>query len=68
MSRRPVAALREHRRAGATCGTVRGVPEVVMTGVVGRIHELGTEQRQAQIVDVLVEAFDDLMRADRGRK
>jgi uncharacterized protein (DUF2252 family) len=35
-----------------------------MTGVVGRIHELGTEQRQAQIVDVLVEAFDDLMRAD----
>jgi uncharacterized protein (DUF2252 family) len=35
-----------------------------MAGVVDRIRERGTEQRQAQIVEVLVDAFADLMRAD----
>ncbi|MFI6306113.1 DUF2252 domain-containing protein [Amycolatopsis thailandensis] len=35
-----------------------------MTGVVERIRERGEDERQARIVEVLVEAFDDLMRAD----
>ncbi len=35
-----------------------------MAGVVERVRDQGAEQRQAQIVDVLVEAFDVLMRAD----
>ncbi|OXM50703.1 DUF2252 domain-containing protein [Amycolatopsis alba] len=35
-----------------------------MTGVVERIRERGEDDRQARIVEVLVEAFDDLMRAD----
>ncbi|WP_410660363.1 DUF2252 domain-containing protein [Amycolatopsis sp. lyj-112] len=35
-----------------------------MTGVIGRIREQGADERQTRIVDVLVEAFDDLMRAD----
>jgi uncharacterized protein (DUF2252 family) len=35
-----------------------------MDDVIERIAERGTEARQAQIVDVLVGAFDELMRAD----
>ncbi|MFC9252912.1 DUF2252 domain-containing protein [Amycolatopsis thailandensis] len=35
-----------------------------MTGVVEQIRERGEDERQARIVEVLVEAFDDLMRAD----
>ncbi|OZM73195.1 hypothetical protein CFN78_09985 [Amycolatopsis antarctica] len=35
-----------------------------MTGIVDRIRDGGPDRRQAEIVDVLVEAFDHLMRAD----
>ncbi len=35
-----------------------------MAGVVERIREQGADERQKRIVEVLVEAFDDLMRAD----
>jgi len=35
-----------------------------MPGIIDRIREGGTERRQAEIVDVLVDAFADLMRAD----
>ncbi|MFI7678120.1 DUF2252 domain-containing protein [Actinophytocola sp. NPDC049390] len=35
-----------------------------MDDVIDRITERGAEARQAQIVDVLVDAFDELMRAD----
>lgn len=35
-----------------------------MAGVVERIREQGEDGRQARIVEVLVEAFEDLMRAD----
>jgi len=35
-----------------------------MDGVIGLIAERGAEARQSQIVDVLVDAFDELMRAD----
>ncbi|KFU77275.1 Uncharacterized conserved protein, DUF2252 family [Amycolatopsis lurida] len=35
-----------------------------MAGVVGLIREQGEDERQARIVEVLVEAFEDLMRAD----
>jgi uncharacterized protein (DUF2252 family) len=33
-------------------------------GVIGQIAEKGADARQSQIVDVLVDAFDELMRAD----
>ncbi|MET0235047.1 MAG: DUF2252 domain-containing protein [Kibdelosporangium sp.] len=35
-----------------------------MAAVVDRIRERGADQRREQIVEVLVDAFDDLMRAD----
>ncbi|QFU85422.1 DUF2252 domain-containing protein [Amycolatopsis sp. YIM 10] len=37
-----------------------------MPSVVERIRETPAEQRQAEIVEVLVDAFDELMRADAG--
>ena len=37
-----------------------------MSSVVERIRETPAEQRQAEIVEVLVDAFDELMRADAG--
>ncbi|MDI5977309.1 DUF2252 domain-containing protein [Amycolatopsis magusensis] len=37
-----------------------------MPSVVERIRETSGEQRQAEIVEVLIDAFDELMRADAG--
>jgi uncharacterized protein (DUF2252 family) len=51
-----------YRRGGADADLVwHSGP---MDGVLGLISERGAEARQAQIVDVLVDAFDELMRAD----